>query len=135
MPLSDIDVIKQIIRDKYIERTEVYIGSEPIPYRVTEEVHISVDRLYGLLLPLLQRVSRENAQQLEEELQPCISKAIAHTTPDHTEHITADYLRIDKEYLFDTFDDLLTVRTKEERMNDLTEETILYITKEIKKDS
>ena len=131
MPLSDIDVIKQIIRDKYIERTEVYIGSEPIPYRVTEEVHISVDRLYGLLLPLLQRVSRENVRQLEEELQPCI----AHTTPDHAEHITADYLRIDKEYLFDTFDDLLTVRTKEERMNDLTEETILYITKEIKKDS
>ena len=131
MPLSDIDVIKQIIRDKYIERTEVYIGSEPIPYRVTEEVHISVDRLYGLLLPLLQRVSRENVQQLEEELQPCI----AHTTPDHAEHITADYLRIDKEYLFDTFDDLLTVRTKEERMNDLTEETILYITKETKKDS
>ena len=131
MPLSDIDVIKQIIRDKYIERTEVYIGSEPIPYRVTEEVHISVDRLYGLLLPLLQRVSRENVQQLEEELQPCI----AHTTPDHAEHITADYLRIDKEYLFDAFDDLLTVRTKEERMNDLTEETILYITKETKKDS
>ena len=131
MPLSDIDVIKQIIRDKYIERTEVYIGSEPIPYRVTEEVHISVDRLYGLLLPLLQRVSPENVQQLEEELQPCI----AHTTPDHAEHITADYLRIDKEYLFDTFDDLLTVRTKEERMNDLTEETILYITKETKKDS
>ena len=131
MPLSDIEVIKQIIRDKYIERTEVYIGSEPIPYRVTEEVHISVDRLYGLLMPLLQRVSRENVQQLEEELQPCI----AHTTPDHAEHITADYLRIDKEYLFDAFDDLLTVRTKEERMNDLTEETILYITKEIKKDS
>ena len=131
MPLSDIDVIKQIIRDKYIERTEVYIGSEPIPYRVTEEVHISADRLYGLLLPLLQRVSHENVQQLEEELQPCI----AHTTPDHAEHITADYLRIDKEYLFDTFDDLLTIRTKEERMNDLTEETILYITKETKKDS
>ena len=133
MPLneSDIDVIKQIIRDKYIERTEVYIGSEPIPYRVTEEVHISVDRLYGLLLPLLQRVSRENVQQLEEELQPCIT----HATPDHTDHITADYLRIDKEYLFDAFDDLLTVRTKEERMNDLTEETILYITKETKKDS
>ena len=131
MPLSDIDVIKQTIRDKYIERTEVYIGSEPIPYRVTEEVHISVDRLYGLLLPLLQRVSRENVQQLEEELQPCI----AHTTPDHAEHITADYLRIDKEYLFDAFDDLLTVRTKAERMNDLTEETILYITKETKKDS
>lgn len=129
MPLSDIDVIKQIIRDKYTERTEVYIGSEPIPYRVTEEVHISVDRLYGLLLPLLQRVSRKNVQQLEEELQPCISKAIAHTTPDHAEHITTDYLRIDSEYLFNTFDDLLTVRTKEERINDLKEDIILYVTK------
>lgn len=129
MPLSDIDVIKQIIRDKYTERTEVYIGSEPIPYRVTEEVHISVDRLYGLLLPLLQRVSRKNVQQLEEELQPCISKAIAHTTPDHAEHITTDYLRIDSEYLFNTFDDLFTVRTKEERINDLKEDIILYVTK------
>ena len=68
--LIDLEAIKQIIKDKHVERNELYIGSEPIPYRVTEEVYISVERLYGLLLPLLQRVSRENVQQLEEELQP-----------------------------------------------------------------
>ena len=108
MLLSDIDVIKQTIRDKYIKRTEVYVGSDPVPYRVVEEVYISVDVLYRLLLPLLERVSRENVRKLEEELQPCISKVIAHTAPDHSEHIMVNYLRIGKEYLFDTFDDLLT---------------------------
>lgn len=125
MLLSDIDVIKQTIRDKYIKRTEVYVGSDPVPYRVVEEVYISVDVLYRLLLPLLERVSRENVRKLEEELQPCISKVIAHTAPDHSEHIMVNYLRIGKEYLFDTFDDLLTFWTKEERINDLKEKFIL----------
>lgn len=112
MIISDIDVIKQIIRDKYIKRTEVYVGGKPTPYRVVEEVYVSVDVLYKLLFPLLQRVSRENVRQLEEELQPYISKVIAHTTPDHAEYIIVDYLRIDKEHIFDTFNDLLTVQTK-----------------------
>ena len=46
-----------------------------------------------------------------------------------------EYVTVDKEFLFDTLDDLLVVKTKEERIEDMKEDIILYLTKETKKDS
>ena len=128
--LIDLEAIKQIIKDEHVERNELYIGSEPIPYQITEKVNMRLDVLHKLLLPLLRHTPRENVKALDVELAPFIGEQSIYTTPDYSECKMVEYVTMDKEFLFDTLDDLLVVKTKEERIEDMKEDIILYITKE-----
>ena len=133
--LRDIEAIKQILKDKHVERTEVFIGDEPIPYRITEVVNMSVDVLRELLDPVIRHAPKKNLHLLNQTLAPNISETIAYTKADYSEYDVVESLTMDKEFLFDTLDDLVAAKTKEERIADLKEDIILYITKETKKDS
>ena len=112
--LLDIEAVKQIIKDKHVERNELYIGSEPIPYQITEKVNMRVDVLYELLLPILNQTPSESVRGLDIELAPFVNKRMIYTTPDYSKCKEASYVIIDKEFLFDMFDDLLVQKTKEE---------------------
>ena len=72
--LIDLEAIKQIIKDKHVERNELYIGSEPIPYQITEKVNMRLDVLHELLLPLFRYTPRENVKALDVELAPFIGE-------------------------------------------------------------
>ena len=128
--LIDLEAIKQIIKDKHVERNELYIGSEPMPYQITEKVNMRLDALHELLLPLLRHTPRENVKALDVELAPFIGEQSIYITPDYSESKMVEYVTMDKEFLFDMLDDLLTRKTKEERIEDMKEDIILYITKE-----
>ena len=75
--LRDIEAIKQILKDKHVERTEVFIGDEPIPYRITEVVNMRVDVLRELLDPITRHVPKKNLHLLNQTLAPNISETIA----------------------------------------------------------
>ena len=124
----DLEAVKQIIRDEHVERNEIYIGSEPIPYQITEKVNMRLDVLHELLLPLLRHTPRENVKVLDVELAPFIGERFIYTTPDYSECKKVEYVTIDREFLFDMLDDLLTLKTKEERIENLKEDIILYVT-------
>ena len=130
--LIDLEAIKQIIRDEHVERNELYIGSEPIPYQITEKVNMRLDVLHELLLPLLRHTPRENVKALAVELAPFVDEQFIYTTPDYLECKRVEYVTIDKEFLFDTLDDLLATRPKKERASDFDDDTILYVTKYFK---
>ena len=133
---EEMDEIKRIIEDDHVERTEVYLGDDIIPYLITEIVNMRLDVLFKLLESVLNRVPEEELLMLDEVLAPCLESSVVYTKQDYSEHEVVETFKIDKEFLFDTLDDLVAAKTKEERISDLKEDIILYVTKrEIKKDS
>lgn len=130
--LIDLEAVKQIIRDEHVERNELYIGSEPIPYQITEKVNMRLDALHELLLPLLRHTPRENVKALDAELKPFISEQFIYITPEQSEAKAIDYVTMDKEFMFDMLDDLLTPQLKKERASDFDDDIILYVTKYFK---
>lgn len=129
---DSLEAVKQIIRDEHVERNELYIGSEPIPYQITEKVNMRLDALHELLLPLLRHTPRENVKALDVELAPFINEQFIYTTPDYSECKKVEYVTIDKEFLFDMLDDLLTPKPKKERASGFDDDIILYVTKYFK---
>ena len=130
--LIDLEAVKQIIRDEHVERNELYIGSEPIPYQITEKVNMRLDVLHELLLPLLRHTPRENVKALDAELKPFISEQFIYITPEQSEAKAIDYVTMDKEFMFDMLDDLLTPKPKKERASGFDDDIILYVTKYFK---
>ena len=126
---EEVDKIKRIIENDHVERTEVYLGDDIIPYLITEIVNMRLDELFKLLEPVLNRVSEEELLMLDEVLAPCLQANVVYAKQDYSEHGVVETFKIDKEFLFDTLDDLVASKTKEERINDLKEDMILYITK------
>lgn len=129
---DSLEAVKQIIRDEHVERNELYIGSEPIPYQITEKVNMRLDALHELLLPLLRHTPRENVKALDAELKPFISEQFIYITPEQSEAKAIDYVTMDKEFMFDMLDDLLTPKSKKERASDFDDDIILYVTKYFK---
>lgn len=129
---DSLEAVKQIIRDEHVERNELYIGSEPIPYQITEKVNMRLDVLHELLLPLLRHTPRENVKALDAELKPFISEQFIYITPEQSEAKAIDYVTMDKEFMFDMLDDLLTPKLKKERASDFDDDIILYVTKYFK---
>lgn len=127
---EEVDEIKHIIEDDHVERTEVYLGGDTIPHLITETVNMRLDELFKLLESVLNRVSEEELLMLDEVLAPCLESNVIYTKQDYSEYEMVETFKIDKEFLFDTLDDLVAAKTKEERINDLKEDIILYITKE-----
>ena len=126
---EEVDEIKRIIENDHVERTEVYLGGDTIPHLITETVNMRLDELFKLLESVLNRVSEEELLMLDEVLAPCLESNVVYTKQDYSEHGVVETFKIDKEFLFDTLDDLVASKTKEERINDLKEDIILYITK------
>ena len=132
---EEVDEIKRIIKDNHVERTEVFLGNDIIPHLITEAVNMRLDVLFNLLEPVLNRVPVEELLMLDEVLAPCLESNVVYTKQDYSEYRMVETFKIDKEFLFDTLDDLAATKIKEERINDLKEDIILYLTKENKKDS
>ena len=126
---EEVDKIKRIIENDHVERTEVYLGDDIIPYLITEIVNMRLNELFKLLEPVLNRVSEGELLMLDTVLAPCLEANVVYAKQDYTDHEMVESLTMDKELLFDTLDELLTRKTKEERINDLKEDIILYITK------
>ena len=127
---EEVDEIKRIIEDNHVDRTEVYLGNDIIPYLITETVNMRLDVLFKVLEPVLNQMSEEGLLMLDEVLVACLESNVVYTKQDYSEYTMVETFKIDKEFLFDTLDDLVVVKTKEERINDLKEDIILYITKE-----
>ena len=132
---EEVDEIKRIIEDDHVERTEVYLGGDIVPHLITEIVNMRLDVLFKLLEPVLKQVSEEELLMLDEVIAPCLESNVVYTKQDYSEYGMVETFKIDKEFLFDTLDDLVVAKTKEERIADLKEDIILYVTKETKKDS
>ena len=91
-----------------------------------------LDALHELLLPLLRHTPRENVKALDAELKPFISEQFIYITPEQSEAKAIDYVTMDKEFMFDMLDDLLTPKPKKERVPGFDDDIILYVTKYFK---
>ena len=111
---EEVDEIKRIIENNHVERTEIYLGDDIIPHLITEIVNMRLDVLFKLLEPVLNRVSEEELIMLDEVLAPCLESNVVYTKQDYSEYEMVETFKIDKEFLFDTLDDLVAAKTKEE---------------------
>src|SRR5699024_10562015 len=129
---EEVDEIKRIIENNHVDRTEIYLGDDIIPHLITEIVNMRLDVLFKLLEPVLNRVSEEELFMLDEVLAPCLEPSVVYTKQDYSEYGVVETFKIDKEFLFDTLDDLVAAKTKEERIEDLKKDIILYVTERYK---
>ena len=111
---EEVDEIKRIIENNHVERTEIYLGDDIIPHLITEIVNMRLDVLFKLLEPVLNRVSEEELFMLDEVLAPCLESNVVYTKQDYSEYEMVETFKIDKEFLFDTLDDLVAAKIKEE---------------------
>ena len=131
----EVEVIKRVLEEEHLKTTEIFLGNDAIPYQIIEEIDMQLDTLYELIEPALRSTPSENVLMLDRALASNIKESIVYTSRDYSRYDVIKSITIDKDLLFDTLDDLLVAQTKEERINDLKEDIILYITKETKKDS
>ena len=124
-----VEVIKRVLEEKHLKTTEIFLGNDVIPYQIIEEIDMRLDALYGLIEPALRSTPNEGVLMLDRVFAPYIKENIVYTNRDYSRYDVIKSITIDKELLFDTLDDLLVAQTKEERINDLKEDIILYVTK------
>ena len=123
-------LIKQNLLDKHVERTEVYIGNEAIPYWVTEVVNMPMSKFWSLVTPITSHLSKSELNNLLEELDASIDTTVLYTSRDREQRHEVSYIHIDKEYLFDLLDDYARIANATNLKNNrYAEDRILYVTK------